>query len=90
MSGDKYYMLSVDLTINGREPMLLGCMPDLPEDNEDDWMFGEPFSVEPEEPIHVDICEDSETFEPLDFYRNPPVATRPSSMRCWKRGWTIS
>lgn len=76
MSQDKYYILSVDLTYGGRDPMLLSSMPQLPEDDEDDWMFGQPFTVEPEQPIFVDIIEGSEDLTPLNFYKNPPVATK--------------
>ena len=68
MSGDTYYHLSVAILFGGREPMLLGAMPDLPEDNEDDWAFGQRFSVEPEEPIDVSIREGHEVHEPLHFY----------------------
>jgi hypothetical protein len=76
MRGDRYYHLSVDILFGGREPMLLGCMPDLPEDNEDDWSFGQPFSVEPEEPIHVSIREGHEGYEPLHFYTEPTLASQ--------------
>ncbi len=76
MSDDKYYIISVDYTYGGIDPMMLGSMPDLPEDNEDDWMFGQPFTVEPEEPIFVAIREDNENLTPLNFYKDPPVATK--------------
>jgi hypothetical protein len=56
--------------------MLLGCMPDLPEDDEDDWMFGQPFSVEPQLPIVVSIRENQENLTRLNFYKDPPVATK--------------
>ncbi|WP_445456421.1 hypothetical protein [Flavobacterium sp. HNIBRBA15423] len=76
MSDDKYYIISVDYTYGGIDPMMLGSMPDLPEDNEDDWMFGQPFTVAPEEPIFVAIREDNENLTPLNFYKDPPVATK--------------
>lgn len=76
MSDDKYYILSVDYTYGGREPMMLGSMPQLPEDDEDDWMFGQPFTVEPEQPIFVSIREDNENLTPLNFYKNPQVASK--------------
>src|SRR5690606_17986634 len=76
MSDDKYYNLSVDYTYGGREPMMLDSMPDLPEENEDDWMFGQPFTVEPEQPIFVAIREDNENLTPLNFYKNPQVASK--------------
>lgn len=76
MSNDKYYILSVDYTHGGIDPMLLESMPDLPEEDEDDWMFGQPFTVEPEQPIFVDIREDQENLKTLNFYKNPPVATK--------------
>ncbi len=76
MSDDKYYILSVDYTFGGVDPMMLGSMPDLPEDDEDDWMFGQPFTVEPKQPIFVAIREDNENLTPLNFYKNPPVATQ--------------
>lgn len=75
MSDDKYYILSVDYTFGGVEPMLLGSMPQLPDDDEDDWMFGQPFSVEPQQPIFVSIREDQENLTRLNFYKDPPVAT---------------
>ena len=74
MSDDKYYILSVDYTYGGIEPMMLGRMPQLPD--EDNWMFGQPFTVEPEQPIFVAIREDNENLKPLNFYKNPPVASK--------------
>lgn len=76
MSDDKYYVISVDYTYGGVEPMLLDGMPDLPEEDEDDWMFGQPFTVEPEQPIFVDISEDNENLKMLSFYKNPPIANK--------------
>lgn len=76
MSDDKYYIISVDYTYVGIEPMMLGRMPQLPDDDEDNWMFGQPFTVEPEQPIFVAIREDSENLKPLNFYKNPPVASK--------------
>lgn len=76
MSDDKYYILNVDYTYGAVDPMMLGSMPDLPEENEDDWMFGQPFTVEPEQPIFVAIREDNENLTALNFYKNPPVATK--------------
>ena len=76
MSDDKYYILSVDYAYGDVDPMLLEGMPDLPEEDEDDWMFGQPFTVEPEQPIFVDIREDQENLKRLSFYKNPPVATK--------------
>ena len=76
MSDNEYYIVSVDLTYGGRDPMMLGSMPDLPEEAEDDWMFGQPFTVEPEQPIFVAIREDNENLKPLNFYKNPPVASK--------------
>jgi hypothetical protein len=76
MNANRYYILSVDFTYRGVEPMLLGRMPRLPDDDEDNWMFGQPFSVEPEQPIVVPIRDDNENFTPLHFYKNPPIASK--------------
>ncbi len=73
MSDDKYYI--INSRIGAIDGMMLSSMPDLPEDDEDDWMFGQAFTVEPEQPIYVSIQEGEENCTPLPFYDDPPVAT---------------
>lgn len=73
MSEDKYYILSSD--IDEVDGMLLGGMPDLPNRGQDNWMFGQPFTVDPEQPIYIGIPEGEEDCTPLCFYKTPPVAT---------------
>lgn len=56
--------------------MMLGNMPELPDDMEDDWMFGTPFSIEPEQPIYIGIPEGEEKCKPLSFYQSLPIASQ--------------
>jgi len=74
MSNEKYYIISS--SFHDVDGMMLGNMPDLPDDMEDDWMFGQQFSIEPEEPITIGIQEGNEHCTPLPFYRSPPIATQ--------------
>lgn len=73
MSEDKYYIISVDYAFE--DVMMLGRLPPLPDNRNDNWMFGQPFNVEPDTPLLIPIREDSEGFAPLNFYKNPPVAS---------------
>jgi hypothetical protein len=73
MSDDKYYI--INSRIGAIDGMMLGSMPDLPEEDEDDWMFGQPFTVEPEQPIFVSIVENNESCTLLDFFKSPPIAS---------------
>ncbi len=76
MSDDKYYIISADYDYDdGDGAMTLGRMPTLPEDDEDDWMFGQPFTVEPEQPLIISIDEGEENCTRLDFFKNPPIAS---------------
>lgn len=74
MEKDNYYMLSssIDSVENG---MMLCNMPDLPNDLNDDWCFGTPFTEEPEIPIPVYIQEGYEEGTPLNYYDSLPVAS---------------
>jgi len=74
MSNEKYYIISS--SFHDVDGMMLGNMPDLPDDMEDDWMFGQQFSIEPEEPIIIGIQEGNENCTPLPFYKSPPIATQ--------------
>ncbi|MDH5182036.1 MAG: hypothetical protein OEZ39_12360 [Gammaproteobacteria bacterium] len=69
---DKYYIM----TSEDPDRMLLYSMPDLPEDMEDDWMFGTPFTVEPDEPIEVEIQEGFEKKKPLPWFDGQSVASK--------------
>ncbi|WP_444993942.1 hypothetical protein [Aliikangiella sp. IMCC44359] len=69
---NKYYLL----TTGGEDQMLLYGMPDLPNDLKDDWMFGQIFTEEPEQPIHVEITEGFERKKLLPFFKTPPVASQ--------------
>lgn len=73
MNNQQYYIISS--SFHDVDGMMLGNMPDLPDDMEDDWMFGLPFSIEPEQPIFVGIQEGNEACTPLPFYRSPPIAS---------------
>ena len=73
MSNKQYYIISS--SFHESDGMMVGNMPDLPDEMEDDWMFGLPFSIEPEQPIFVGIQEGNEKCTPLPFYRSPPIAS---------------
>lgn len=66
-----YYIMAAE----NPDRMLLYSMPPLPDDLEDDWMFGKPFTVEPAEPIRVLIQEGFEEKQLLPFFDEPPVVS---------------
>jgi hypothetical protein len=73
MSEDKYYVMGTTLgLIDG---MALDSMPDLPNEAKDDWMYGQAFTVAPNEPVCVDISDGEEKRLPVSYYDHPPVAT---------------
>ncbi|WP_444993941.1 hypothetical protein [Aliikangiella sp. IMCC44359] len=72
MIKDKYYFL----TAQNPERMLLYGMPDLPDDMNNSWMFGQTFTEEPEQPIHVEITEGFENKQLLPFFDEPPIASQ--------------
>ena len=74
MSCDDYYVISN--LFSETDSMMIGNMPELPDDMEDDWMFGTPFSIEPEQPIYIGIQEGEEKYKPLSFYRSLPIASQ--------------
>lgn len=69
---DKYFILS------SKDPdrMLLYSMPDLPDDMEDSWLSGHPFSIEPDQPIHIEIQEGYESKNLLPYFDEPPVVSQ--------------
>jgi hypothetical protein len=76
MSDDKYYIISADYDDGDDDgAMMLGSMPDLPDNMNDNWMFGQPFTVELEQPIFVSIMEGEENCTRLNFFKNPPIAS---------------
>ncbi|WP_444993943.1 hypothetical protein [Aliikangiella sp. IMCC44359] len=72
MIKDKYYFL----TAQNPERMMLYGMPDLPNDLKDDWMFGQTFTEEPEQPIHVEIQEGFEKKQLLPCFDHPFIANQ--------------
>ena len=72
MSEDKFYILAADYN---NETMMLGGLPELPNDDDDDWMFGQPFTKEPDQPIEVEIREGEEDCNLLPYFQVPPIAT---------------
>jgi len=73
MSSDKYYVMDTKLGLV--DGMMLGSMPDLPNESKDDWMYGQDFTISPKEPVVVQIKGGEEECTPVSFYSNPPVAT---------------
>jgi hypothetical protein len=71
VSPNRYYVMAAE----NPDRMLLYSMPDLPDDLSDDWLFGKPFSVEPEEPIRVTIQEGFEKKQLLPFFDHPPLVS---------------
>ncbi|PKG84083.1 hypothetical protein CXF85_09185 [Colwellia sp. 75C3] len=73
MSDAKYYVMDSDYSDEG---MMLGGMPDLPNEKKDDWMYGQAFVQEPKTPIIVDIREGEEDANCLSYYCHPPIASK--------------
>ncbi|MDH5182035.1 MAG: hypothetical protein OEZ39_12365 [Gammaproteobacteria bacterium] len=69
---DEFYIM----TSEDPDQMLLYSMPNLPDDLKNDWMFGTPFTIEPDEPIEVEIQEGFEKSKPLAYFDEPPVASQ--------------
>ena len=55
--------------------MLLAGLPELPNDMEDDWYFGRPFSEPPPEPVVVFAQEGFEGYEVLPLFDDPFLVT---------------
>ena len=72
MSENKYYVMRADFN---EEFMHLDSMPDPSTSLKDNWMFGQAFTIAPNEPIIVDIIEGDEEKAPVPFYGNPQVAS---------------
>jgi len=73
MNEAKYYVMDSDYSDEG---MMLGGMPNLPNESKDDWMYGQAFTQEPKEPIVVDIKEGEDSANNLPFYCHPPLASQ--------------
>lgn len=69
---DRYYIMSSE----NPDQMLLYSMPDLPEDIDDDWGFGQLFTIEPEQPIEVEIQSGFEHKTPLPWFDEPPIVSQ--------------
>ena len=72
MSENKYYIIRAYFN---EEFMDLGSLGDPSTSLKDDWMFGEAFTIAPNEPIIVDIDEGDEEKPTVPFYGNPQVAS---------------
>lgn len=71
MSTSKYYIIRSDYE---DESMTLGGMPPLPNDYDDNWIAGMPFTKPPAEPIIVNIDEDEGELIPI--FDSLPVASQ--------------
>lgn len=69
---EKYYLLSA----RNPERMLVYSMPNLPNKMSDSWTFGQQFTKEPKQPIHIEIQEGFERKTPLPFFDHPPIASK--------------
>ncbi len=78
MNAAKYYILDVDLDEGEDEsfPMELGSMPILPDRKHDNWLFGKPFTIAPEEPIVMKIDEGCDDCEEVPFHHDPAIASQ--------------
>ncbi len=71
LKDNRYYIME------SRDPdrMLLYSMPELPQEDHDSWMFGQPFTEEPTIPIEVEIQERYLNAKLLPFFEDPPLVT---------------
>ncbi|TNE50030.1 MAG: hypothetical protein EP343_09940 [Deltaproteobacteria bacterium] len=75
MSERNYYILQSSVSAVEDGMMLYGT-PDLPDDMNNDWMFGRPFTQDPEQPIPVTIQEGCENSTPISFYYAISIASQ--------------
>lgn len=74
MSNASYYIMTATHS-HLDKGMMLYSMPDLPDESNDDWMFGKAFNEDPEEPIKIGIQENYEDGTPLDYFGHPPIVS---------------
>ena len=73
----KYYTLSVILGEDDDDnfPMQLTGLPQLPDFMKNNWMYGRPFTIAPEEPMMVKIDEGDDDCQEVAFHENPAIAS---------------
>ena len=67
----RYYVMEADSS----ERMLLYSMPDLPLEENDDWMLGKLFAIAPEEPVVVCVQAGYERKEVLSYFDEVPIVS---------------